>query len=538
MNTTRLERMVDSAVRAFSPRKAAMRVHFRRFERDEDYRSLFVAGMHARGYRAAKNAGGKTPWLGGSRSADAEILNDLPALRDRSRELGRDDPIASGLVQTFVRNIIGTGLRPQAMTDDPEKNKTLEAVWEERKDQLYPADNLTHAEAQQMLLERVLEDGEILDMQAKRRGGGQLFFEAVEADRLATPLGKFAQPKRGNEVRDGVEKNSLGKPVAYHIRKRHPGDVNQMAANADAHAFKRVPAAICKHLKLTRRPGQTRGVPIFHAILQDLRDLDLLLLASLKRVQISACLSVFIKSRIDLENMVALTSDKYGFRLDQDIEPGMIFKLAPDESIETLIPNFPMPEFGPFVIMIARRIGAALGVSWQVVLKDFGDSTYSSARTDLLETRPVYTGLRKWFASKHSDWQWAAVMEDERLRDPVRMRGITDEDLRAVEWTGDGWQWIDPVKEVKAIEIELKLGISTLTQVWMRLGKDPDKMWKSLAAENIKRKEVGLQPLDSIGMTSAAARRNSDDDDDDDSDVRRGVPEFSLSRMNGNGNAR
>lgn len=520
MNTTRLEKTVDTLVRAFSPRQAAIRVHFRRFERDDEYRNLCIAGLHARGYRAAKDAGGKTPWLGGGRSADAEILQDLPAMRDRSRELNRDDPIASGLTNTFVQNVIGTGLRPQAMTDSSDKNETMEAVWKERKDTLYPADNLTHAEAQQMLFRSVLEAGEIWDKQSKRRGG-RLFFEAIEADRVATPRGKFTQTPRGNEVREGIEKNRLGQPVAYHIRKRHPGDVNQMAANADAHSFKRVSAKVCRHLKLTRRPGQSRGVPIFHAILQDLRDLDLLLLASLKRVQIAACLSVFIKSGSGADDILPVTATKYGYKLDQDIEPGMIFKLFPDESIETLIPNFPTPELVPFIIMICRRIGAALGVSWQVVLKDFSDSTYSSARTDLLETRPVYVGLRKWFAAKHSDWQWVAVMEDERLHDPVRMRGITDEDMRAVEWVGDGWRWIDPVKEVKAIEIELKLGISTLTQVWMRLGEDPDKMWTSLAAENIKRKEVGLPPLDSIGLTSFASRRDDDDGDDADEPPKR-----------------
>ena len=505
--TTRLEKTIDSVVRAFSPRRAAMRVHFRRFDRDDDYRNTWIGMMHARGYRAAKGSDGKTPWLGGSRSADAEILNDLPAMRNRSRELNRDDPIASGLTGTFVRNIIGTGLRPQAMTTEPAKNTTMEAVWAERKDQLYPADNLTLAEAQAMLMEAVLSDGEIWDKQTTPRGGGPLFFEAIEADRVATPPNKFTTSPRGNQVRDGIVKNRLGKPVAYWIRKRHPGDVNQIATVGDANAFRRVSAATCKHLKMTRRPGQSRGVPIFHAMLQDLRDLDLLLIASIKRVQIAACLAVFIKSSANIEDMLGVTAQKEGYKLDQDIEPGMIFKLFPNESIETLIPNFPTPELGPFIIMIARRIGAALGVSWQVVLKDFSDSTYSSARTDLLETRPVYTIFRKWFTDKHSDWQWVAVMEDERLRNPARMRGITDADMRAVKWVGDGWTWIDPVKEAKAIEIELGTGISVLEEIWIARGKDPDQMWERLKRDNEKREEVGLPRPGAV---------EDDDNDDDD----------------------
>ena len=74
--------------------------------------------------------------------------------------------------------------------------------------------------------------------------------------------------------------------------------------------FYRVEAERVYHLHQIERPGQSRGVPLLHAVLQDLHDLDLLLLASLKRVQIAACLSVFVTSPQAMEDLLDVTAEK------------------------------------------------------------------------------------------------------------------------------------------------------------------------------------------------------------------------------------
>lgn len=497
MTRSRMTRLTDSAIGLFSPRRAALRAHFRRMEESPEYGMAFVAMLGARGYRAAKRGKSSTPWLGGNRSADAELLHDLPAMRARSRELNRDDPIGSGLTGTFVRNIVGTGLRPQARTGDSKRNERIESVWRERKDTLFPADHLLQGEAQRLILGKVLEDGEVLVKQTKREPGEPVWFELVEADRLGNPFGQQTQSvPAGHEVRDGVEKDADGVPVAYWIAKGHPSDIiTSQAAVRNAMTRERVLVDACLHLKLVKRPGQSRGEPIFHAILQDIHDLDLLLLASLKRVQIAACLAAFIKSPMPMNQVVDATAEKYGYKLDQDLEPGMIFKLYPDEELQTLLPNFPTPELEPFIIMLARRIGAALGVSWQVVLRDFSKSTYSSARSDLLETRQTYVGLQTWFIEKCLRWLWRAVMEDARLRGDTRLAGVADAELEAVRWYGDGWKWVDPLKEVQAVRLELILGITTLDEVWMELGKDPDEQWKKLEEQEKRLEAMGRPSL-------------------------------------------
>jgi len=476
---------VDAALLAVSPQRAQVRRHFRRMDADADYRESVLLALRVRGYRAAHESGSKTPWANAVRSADGEILGDLVRLRNRSRELNRDDSIGSGITNTFVNNVIGTGMRPQARTGDPKKNERLEAVWKEREDELSPVDVLSHGEAQRLLFRKVLEDGDVLRKAVYGRDE-PVWFETIEADRLATPQTKAG---RDGSFRDGVERGRDGRPVRYWIVKAHPGD-GIAAVGASEQDFLPIEPEFVRHLKVTERPGQSRGVPLFHAILQDVRDLDLLILASLKRTQIAACLAAFITSPQGAADVLEATATKYGYKMDQALEPGMMFKLYPEETVETLVPNFPTPELVPFVILLARRIGAALGISWQIVLKDFSDSTYSSARSDLLEARRTFEVYQQWFIKKCLAWEWRVVLEEARLRGDVRLNDVSDEELGAVQWTPNGWQWVDPLKEAQAVEIELDIGTTTLRDVAASKGRDWEELLEQRLREEAREAEL------------------------------------------------
>lgn len=485
-----ISRLADWAVSLVSPRRAWLRGHLRRMDHDADYRDSVFKLMEMRGYRAARNgSGGK--WAAGLQGPDASTVNDLATLQSRSRQLGCDDPIASGLKLTFTTNVIGTGIVPQARTADEELNAALEAVWDERADRLHPADGLTYGEAQAVKFDRVWEDGGVLIRRVRRSAGEPVWFEIIEIDRIESPIAQKALVPGGSIVK-GVEKDPAGVPVAYWIRRAGEGLV------AAVQGFDRIDASEVCHLKLRGRPGQTHGVPALYAVVQELRDFDLLILASLKRAQIAACLAVFLKSSVSTDVILDVTAREYGYKLDQTIEPGMIWKLAPDEDIQTLVPNFPVPELMPFVVMLARRIGAALGVSWQIVLKDFSESNYSSARTDLLEARGRYVVLQQWLIRKLLNWEWFTVMEDARLRGDLRLARVSDEDMAAVYWIPNGWRWVDPQREAAATRIELETRIRTLRDVCAGQGSDwRETISQSLLEEKFwhdERRRLGLDP--------------------------------------------
>lgn len=497
----------DVVTRLVKGRRAlAVKQHHRRMRRDEKYAESFFLAARLRGYKSAEQTDSTTPWLNAcDRSADGEILNDLPTLRNRSRAANRDDALASGIYGTFVRGVVGSGLRPQARTGDDAKNDAMEAVWGDRCDRLALADgNQTHSAHQRLVYGKRCEDGEIL-LVASSDGVNPLWIESCEAERLCTPSDAMPEDPAGRIV-DGVEKDAYGRVVAYWVLKQHPGEqpthVTKLGPKAQAWIspwpksnFTRVtPDRACHDRDRVTRPGQTRGVPKCHAIMQDLRDLDLLMLASLKRAQIAACLAVFLTSSADATDLIELTAEDYGYRLDQKLEPGMIFRLYPGESMETASPSATLPDLDILVMILARRIGSAVGLSPQAILRMWESLSYAGARTVKTDDRQTYRVERRDFSCNSLRFEWRVVMEEALLNGDERLvaAGVTNLDIPNVEWIGDEEEWVDPVAESDATKTMLQLGLTTLQIEAGRLGRDWEELVRQKARELELIKKLGL----------------------------------------------
>ena len=68
----------------------------------------------ARSYEGARLGRRTEGWVVAGSSANAEIGTALSRLRDRSRDLVRNNPYAAKAVQAVVSNLIGTGILPRA----------------------------------------------------------------------------------------------------------------------------------------------------------------------------------------------------------------------------------------------------------------------------------------------------------------------------------------------------------------------------------------------------------------------------------------
>lgn len=490
---TRVHEALENAVGLVSPRRAAFMTHFRRMRCDEDYRHAVFAMLHARGYKAAQSGRNDGKWMGGSGSGDAELSTSLPAMRNRCRELDRDDSLAGSIFNTMEQNVVTTELRPQARTGDREINKRLESVWNERKDTLFAAEGICMGAAQRRLLRRRQCDGDVFVKPAKRKPDEPVWFELIEGDRVNTPADKST-----GRIVDGIEKDGDGVPVAVHVAKGSAGGLTAFVSALNSSDFVRVSWGRIWQSKCGARGGQSRGEPKLHAVIQDLRDLDLLLLAVLKRTQIAACLAVFIKSDVDIEDMLQVTAKQYGYRLDETIEPGMMWKLYPKEEIQTLTPNFPLPDLVPFIIALASRIGGAIGLTWEYVLRDFSKDTYSSARTGQLACEPTWNSEKHDLCADLLTPMWTEVMHDAALRQDARLEGIDPALYGFVQWQGDGRKWVDPGKEAKAKETARKLGIETHYDQCAQLGYD--------AEEQIDREMQLFQYCLDSGMPEDVAR--------------------------------
>src|SRR5574339_432358 len=92
-------------------------------------RKAYSSGTLRVSYEGARVGRRTEGWVVAGTSANAEIGTALLRLRDRSRDLVRNNPYAAKAVQALVSNLVGTGLQPRARAATPELAAEADRLW-------------------------------------------------------------------------------------------------------------------------------------------------------------------------------------------------------------------------------------------------------------------------------------------------------------------------------------------------------------------------------------------------------------------------
>ncbi len=534
----RLAGVVDSVVDAVSPAHGFAR----RRMRDAAIR-----------YEAISSFGGAGTgrflgdWIVSAASADADLLPDLPMLRQRARDLVRNDGNASGIIETIVTNVIGCGIKPQSRVDtealgiQPDAARPFQRAAERAFARWCPhADVTGHDDwygLERLAFRSWLESGEVLALFValperaafRPERPYSLAVQLIEADRLASPFGYSTvttNPDNDNEIRDGVEIDGMGRPVAYWIRKRHPGDT--LGAIPNPNDFDRITAFDSMgrprilHLFPRLRVGQSRGYPIFAAILELFRHDAKYFEAELIAARVASCFAAIV-TRSDAGSFAPnpLASGETGPDGEpmREIFPGTVDYLAPGESITQLNPSRPNAQFGPFIEQLERKMAASIGFSFEGLFRNYSKTNFSSARAALLGDQHVYKVLQSVFAQKLCQPTWSLVLLEALLRDELPLEGKLSEAWTGARWIGPGYGYVRPDQEVKASIEAIGGGLSTLADECASTGRDWEETLEQLARERDKRAELGLDDP----TAPEPADPNAKDPDEEDAAVARGT---------------
>ena len=123
---------LDKFIGYFSPERAYRRARFR------SAAELFA-------YDGAKSGRRTDGWIAAGGDANTEVGASLINLRNRSRDLLRNNPYASKAIAELVGNTVGTGIVPQAKTGIPALDKIIDGEW------LYFAENYDPGRATRFL---------------------------------------------------------------------------------------------------------------------------------------------------------------------------------------------------------------------------------------------------------------------------------------------------------------------------------------------------------------------------------------------------
>src|SRR5690349_243821 len=162
-----IERAIEQVAPIYAARRAKARVQVQ----------LFQAASNAY-VGASRSKRSLSAWNPRQGSADEDLSWDLPTLRDRSRDLLRNAPVARGAVNTVCTNVIGTGLTMQARIDREYLGLSDEEAdaWEQQterewclfseREEIDVSRTLTFYELQDLAFRSVLQSGDVFALLA------------------------------------------------------------------------------------------------------------------------------------------------------------------------------------------------------------------------------------------------------------------------------------------------------------------------------------------------------------------------------------
>ncbi len=441
-------------------------------------------------------------WRPGNPGAVAALLASGEDLRIKSRDLVRRNAWAQAGIEAFVANAVGTGIKPQSLSTDDAFKADVQALWRDWTEEADAAGQTDFYGLQALACRAMLEGGEcLIRLRPRRPEDGlsvPLQLQLLEAEHL--PMTLNVDLPSGNVVRSGIEFDNLGRRVAYHLYRSHPDDgrLAPMSGQGGLDTV-RVDASEVIHLFRVLRPGQIRGEPWLSRALVKLNELDQYDDAELVRKKTAAMFAGFVTRQSPEDNLMGEgLPDETGISL-VGLEPGTLQILEPGEDIKFSDPADVGGSYGEFLRTQFRAVAAALGITYEQLTGDLTGVNYSSIRAGLLEFR------RRCEMVQHSVLVhqmcrpvWAAWMKQAVLSGALIAPGFARggaarrrQYLRA-KWVPQGWQWVDPEKEFKAMLVAIRAGLMSRSEAISTFGYDAEDTDREIAADNARADALGL----------------------------------------------
>ncbi len=443
-------------------------------------------------------------WTPGNPGAIAALMATGHELRTKSRDLVRRNAWAAAGLEAFVANAIGTGIKPQSMARDIADadgfRARAHALWWDWVAEADAAGLTDFYGLQALACRAMLEGGEcFIRLRPRRLQDGlsvPLQLQLLEAEHC--PLTLNTQTESGNVIRAGIEFDSLGRRVAYHLTRAHPEDgaLSPMSGQGTSLADTvRVPAEEIVHLFRPLRPGQLRGEPWLSRALVKLNELDQYDDAELVRKKTAAMFAGFITRQSPEDNLLGEgNADEMGIAL-AGLEPGTLQILEPGEDVKFSDPADVGGSYSEFLRTQFRAVAAAIGITYEQLTGDLSGVNYSSIRAGLLEFRRRCEMLQHGvIVHQFCRPVWAAWMTQAVLAGSLDAPGFHQKRRRylAVKWIPQGWQWVDPEKEFKAVVLAIRAGLMSRSEAIASFGYDGEAIDREIAADNARADELGL----------------------------------------------
>lgn len=437
-------------------------------------------------------------------AADVDIYKSLRILRARSRALSYNNDYAKKFLQMCTTHVVGpNGFSLRAKAEHPDgtidavDTKAIEdAFWEWSKLGVCEiSGKYSFFDIQNMFIRAVSRDGEAMIRRIINPAANKFGYalQVLDIDRL--DINYNAALNDGRLIKMGVELSPQGKPLAYHLFAKHPGE--NIYWTASGGRYERVPAEEIFHCYLPDRPEQTRGIPWMHSAILRLNNLGGYEEAAIIAARVGASKMGFFTSPEGDGSALADATDSTGALLSE-ADPGTFGVLPEGFQFQSFNPDYPAQAYGDFVKSCLRGVASGLGVAYNTLSNDLEGVNFSSIRTGVLEERDNWMVLQRWMTEcfldiVYSDWLKMSLLSGAivtKFGKPLPAYKL--DKYKNASWQGRRWQWVDPRADVEANIAAIQNGLKSRYDVISEQGKDLDEVWAELSSEELKAEQLGL----------------------------------------------
>lgn len=445
-----------------------------------------------RSFKAVSSSRLTLDWITSSLSQDGELRGNLTNLRNRSRDLERNNEWVKGFLRSLENNVLGEkGVSLQVRSKEPNgtldevANNLIEAGWKQwgRRGNCDVTGKHSWCDVQRLILRSIARDGEVIIRMMRSSDGLRL--QVLEADLLDETY--FLKLDNGNEIRFGIEFDQYRKPIAYHMLTNHPGDSQ---FGADFKRRVRIPADEILHPFRTERAEQTRGIPWLVSSMNRLKMLDGYAEAELVAARTGAAKMGFFTKK---------TPDGWTGEIDDDgnlpvdASPGTIEELPMGVDFQSWDTNHPNSGYGDFVKSCLRGVATSLGISYNSLSNDLEGVNYSSIRAGLLEEREVWKAIQRFLIEHILEPIFEAWLEIELLSGRLGLPFDKFWKFNAPDFRGRRWAWVDPKKDMEAAILGIQHHITTHRDVIADGGGDVYEVFAKAKDDEELAESMGLK---------------------------------------------
>jgi len=450
-------------------------------------------------------------WIPGAPGPNAAVLQDLELVRARSRDATRNNGWIKRGINSWVSNEIGTGITPRSRGPEGFR-QAADDLWDEWV-KIADADGVLDFYGLCSLACRTrVEAGEgFIRLRPRPLGSGlpvPLQLQLLEPEFCPSTMNQML-PDGGRQVRAGIEFDGIGRRRAYWMYRSHPGE---KFPNASVAELVPVPAASVIHHYAPLRPGQIRTPPWTVQALIKARDFDEYDDAELMRKKNRANYTAAITRQTFSEDEFKF--DPFtGSPLDRDqndvpimaVEPGSMVALLPGEELTFFEGDPTGAGYADFVRQQLLGVAASLDIPYEFLTGDMSKVNDRLMRVVMNEFHRILEQFQ-WLITipQICNPVWSNFVDMAVLAGALEAPEYATRrrEYLKVEWRPQRWEYIHPVQDVQARQMEVDAGFTSRSAVVAERGDSAEDVDQQNAED--QRRALGLGLTYKSSATPAA----------------------------------